>query len=712
MTTAKPFQHFDMFGGMDYTTRPHLLSPQHWRMLRNMRCNGTRIEQFPQPVVFGHVLPHSASTLIELANLPAGVSDVGTLVGLTETQVFKVGAAYSKPLQQFGAALTLNSDSQYRRWGTCVHNNFLFFTNELNAVRYTDGVEVRPMGASTLGAAAAAACAPSGRYVLVFYDHLVVGAPTFQGIRQPNWIMWSHLHDYANFVPGTSSEADHYICSEFQRQDNVVDGITGMVLYKNYCLIFTYSCVYAMRYTGLPRVVNVQPIIQDYGCGYPYTVAQLNDAIVWLDHKHQNFFAFRGAGPEPFGDAIWDYFSSDINTDFNLASRLWTYVDQASAEVGWVYCSTASTGAFDKAVVFNYGNKSWSVRDMQNVHCRVSAGRRAVTGTELKLSASAYTTQTANDLVISTETFGILWGGAGTILLSEENASTASADVLTSTVPQLETGDYTYGSFAQVKEIAEMYLSCNSSVAVSVSQRKFPDSSVSYTSMGTWTSTIAQERLTFKTQAGKVLRYKFVPTATGSSIGTVWYTSIISDFDLRTDYTVVGTPATDTLVIDGDPNETYVLEVYIRGGFEFHRYTGGTTSGYVNTGGAPNASDGDRTIVKLEISSPATELYLNAVATAPGAFSTFVAYRARITVKGGATLTLSMYKDAGVALYKNDAGGALPEVDEVTGVDGEFCQINFISTNATDIMLTKGGNVRNFLFTGFEDNILNFEAIK
>ena len=365
---------------------------------------------------------------------------------------------------------------------------------------------------------------PCGRYVSVFYDHLVVGAPTFRGTTMLNSVMWSHLYDFTDWQPRIGNEADKYDCTFMQRDDSVIDGVTGMQLMKAHTigglietmLIFTSSCVYAMSYTGLPRVVRVSPLIKDYGNGLLHATASLDDSVVWCDVNHGDFMVYRGQGPESIGGGIRTYFFNDLNTDSDLAQKTWSYVDRLNFEVVWVYVSNASATVCDKAIAFNYSNKTWSVRDAPGLSAFGRVQRRAKIVEELTGVNSAQTATNAK-LARSADSQLLLWGTSSGYI---QKVAGAGDTMIGQTSVLLETGDLLYGSAQKVKEVSAITINATATVGftgvvVEVCARESVDTAVTWFNAGVWTSTLPEKMLTFMPQAGKVLRYRFsLATAT------------------------------------------------------------------------------------------------------------------------------------------------------------------------------------------------------
>lgn len=613
-----PIMRFDMMGGMDYDSRPHLVAPNKWRLLYNVRVNGgmCQIPRKKQALTVG-----GTEAIQALVNLPVGEDEYAFWMGLTPTKLYRLAEAGGTQVNA-----TVFTEGA-RRWSTCVYNGRMWFVNEENRVRCSDGASIievwehrrchskasgeellgdgpfteeplytgpeNPEGAREIigdvgesftwttgthyriyvknvnvfemyaeieyyrvtGSGTSVTLSgivtridsdyivvradntvasvsnldtdppgivrvtqmavPAGRYVRAFFDHLVVGAPTYRGITHLDRVMWSSLRDFAQWRPGTENEADSYICTEYQRMDSVLRGVTGVELLGDLCLIFTPSCIYGMQYAGLPRVMRVDPLVPDYGNGLLYATVALDGAVAWYDVHHAGFYIYRGQGPEPVGAGIDDYFAEDVSSTY--AQDTYAYVDRLNNEVLWVYKSQESSGEYDKAVAFNFRNKTWSVRSVENTHSFARVQKRAKTIAELSGTIEALT-GTIEDLEQTSEEFLLLWGSANGVVLQEASSGDAVEDLLAADVPVMETGDLLYNVAGRVKEVHEITVNATASswtgLQIEVSARESVDSSVAYVDVGTWTPTVAEKHLTFPTQAGKVLRYRFTGEGT------------------------------------------------------------------------------------------------------------------------------------------------------------------------------------------------------
>lgn len=521
-TNRQLFVHYNKTGGMNQSGRPFNLPPEDWHLDFNMRPFEGELRQVPLKKVRQYTIPYSGRTMLELANIATGSGSL--LIGLTEDKVKRIVAGNGVNLKEAGTEVTLDIPGTYTRYGRCVFNNQLFFCNESNEVRYTDGTQVVSVGGTC----------PRGRYVEVWFDHLVVGGPIFPGEDAYNCVAWSHLNEWSNFTPDTDSEADRYVFTEYQREFDVVPGVTGVKKLGNACMVYTASSIFQMRYTGLPRVVRVDPIIQDFGNGFKYSLASVNGRHFFIDSIAKTFVMFTGIGIEIVGTQIAKYFFDSLNPDPFIQQRTWSYVDPRYREIWWVYVSKDSPDEFDRAVVYNYAEKKWFVASVENIHCF------AMTVDEGVLTCDQLT-GTANNLLGICDKLGgasgeaiRLWGGANERLLVEETSDDTTTDLLNAEVPTLETGDQVFGGIQQVKEICDVALQCNvPNIEVELAKRMNVDDPVAFKKVGVW-NPVKKPVLDLEKVADRVFRWRFRPGKKPATTETVFLTGV-TNFQLRTE---------------------------------------------------------------------------------------------------------------------------------------------------------------------------------
>ena len=122
-----PNLQFERLGGMDYDTRPHLLKMQQWRLLYNATTRyGGVVEQVP-PKKSLFTAGVSFDTIV---NVPTLDANYGAWVGIADTGIYKITAS--------GVSLIAAHNSGGSKFSTFVYNGYLFYTNSVNPVQYTD----------------------------------------------------------------------------------------------------------------------------------------------------------------------------------------------------------------------------------------------------------------------------------------------------------------------------------------------------------------------------------------------------------------------------------------------------------------------------------------------------------------------------------------------------------------------------------------------
>lgn len=154
---------------------------------------------------------------------------------------------------------------------------------------------------------------------------------------------------------------------------------------------------------------------------------------------------------------------------------------------------------------------------------------------------------------------------------------------------------------------------------------------------------------------GAPFPFRFLHGSAGGPSGLQMLLPKISEVDGGGGHMVWTCPASSSqsVTMPGSTSVTYNVTFRIVGVVEKAKYTGGTTSGFVNTDGTPDygfsAFTGGENVYKITTSDPAHTYFLNAGAPGTG-FPAVVAidYNLTIPVKGGSTI--SLIANAGDAL--------------------------------------------------------------
>lgn len=489
-------------GGVDTTSPPHLVMPPKWTTAHNMRFN-PRCEQVPRKKLYNTL--SASDSVLALPMLPGELPGYARILALTKDQLRAIS----------GSVLTngLASDAEYRRWSFCLYNGRIYYTNELNPIRSTDGSTDSVL-----------ANAPSARYITAWYDHLVVGVPTFEGSRYPDRVMWSHLYDFTKWHPDAPNEADHYDVVEWQQSDYPFSGVTGLAKLGGTLWVYTPTAIVPLRYTGIGQgVIQVvdDQVVTRCGNTYPWTLVSLDRVHFFYDGIENNIFAFDGQTISPVGEPIRRYLEENLNESPTLAAKMWGCVDVENREIWWRFVSKTSNGDFDKAVVFNYRLKLWFTASTENV--QAFCGSVFVNDTMDSLQGEMQDLQgTMAQLGANEEKVPRIYGADAGKLYRDEETADATASLLPADDPVLETGDFLYGSLNAIKEGREVAVNAGwdatrdptMRLEVGVAARDYLDDVVNWSDVankaGDWSRNLPEGKLTHRERAGNVLRYRFV----------------------------------------------------------------------------------------------------------------------------------------------------------------------------------------------------------
>jgi hypothetical protein len=495
-TRVKPL-NASVHGGVDMTSPSHLVLPPVWRRAHNMRFTPS-LEQVPRKIVHSTI---GDEEIRGFGVLPGSVNGYGKILVFGERSVhLMTGTALKENLR--------SEAGKYHRWSMTLYNGALYYINEMNALRRNNG--------ST--DVAVSAEAPAGRYVTSWYDHMVVGAP----VGNVNRVQFSDLYDFSKWTPTPTNEADHYDFVEWQQTDYPWVGVTGLAKLRNILYVYTPTAIIPMQYVGLPKVIQVMDsgIVTHIGNTHPWALVPLDNVHFFYDGIEQNFFAFDGQQTIPIGDPIRKYVQETLSTNLSLASKMWGYVDVEKREVWWLYCSSASSGELDQAVVFNYRQKIWFTASVENVHAFCGTTFSNTTVGDLDGIVQDLP-GIVGELGAATVATGRLFGSGAGKILREEKTSDATSALLPQDDPVLETGDFHYGDIVTRKEVDGMCVNAawdepqNPSMAleVRVHARDYLDNEVKWTEeesrAGDWDAHLPHGQLTFKAKAGRILRYRF-----------------------------------------------------------------------------------------------------------------------------------------------------------------------------------------------------------
>lgn len=490
--------HENIIEGVETTMPAHLIGPTKWRTQHNMRSTPT-LKQIPRKVVEDTI---GTADIRWIGQLSSNVAGYGKTLLMSPTDLTLLDGT--------SIASGLNDNSFYRRWAMTLYDGTLYYTNDLNELRAYNG------------SSDAATGGPAGRYLVSWYDHMVLGYPTVSGSTYPNRVMISHLYDFATWTPDKTNEADFYDLVEWQQTDYPFVGITGLGKLRGTLWMYTPTAIVPLRYVGLPKVIQVEEegIVTRIGNTFPWTLVCLDNVHFFYDGIEQMFWAFDGQTPQPIGEPVRAYLQANLNTDLSLASKMYGFVDVDNREVWWPFVSTASSGPFDKAVVFNYRYKRWFTASVEDVQSFCGGVRNSLTVGQLTGLVSGLT-GLVGVLGLGQGVALRLFGSSTGQVLREEVVADDVSLLLPADNPVLESGDFHYGDIRTEKENDQLTVNATwdqdenpeGFINVRVKGRPYLGDDVVWTddndSVGQWKPTYPDQLLTYRSKVGRVLRYHF-----------------------------------------------------------------------------------------------------------------------------------------------------------------------------------------------------------
>lgn len=303
-------------------------------------------------------------------------------------------------------------------------------------------------------------------------------------------LYWTDLDSYLAWYPDTINEAD------FRELEGETDNATALIRVNDILFIHFPQTIYIVEYTGKPTVVRI--LARSHGVG------ALSQHVIQAHQSAQYFLAIDNfylytpeSGPKAIGQEIWKNFHRDTP---NL-SDVWSYLDLINNEVCWV------TG--DYLYAFNYLEGHWTRYSNEGLLAHTSTPwlRRHF---DITHSPAESFSIVENNQITGLEN---LWL-AGSTVCRELRENEIGGSVFGMRAPFLESDDISFGDIFNVKSVNAItfdasYDECYDGVRVLVSARNFVTEKVVWVDVGVWRSEDPLNRLTFKTQSGRILKFRF-----------------------------------------------------------------------------------------------------------------------------------------------------------------------------------------------------------
>lgn len=328
-----------------------------WTGGGNIRFNGGYAEKF-----LGHSAPHGApvvtpygvfftnTTANGLYEVYAGLAKIYAVADTTHTNITRsVGGDYT------GAATN--------KWTGCMLSDILILNNGVDAPQYWAGNIATPMANLTNWPASTTA-----KFVRSFGGALVAGNVTESGTNYKSMIRVSASADPgtlpASWVASATNDAVRVEGRLSETPDAIVDGLE---LGERF-MVYKENSTYSMHYIGGTDVYAFENVSRMFGalsvnCVTPFAQNGVKGHAVFADGDI--ILNTGGEGPQSIIDNInrrWIF--NNIDSDNRLKSFAVTY--QYRNEVWFCFPQIGYTWA-NKALVWNYKENTWGMRDVPNL---------------------------------------------------------------------------------------------------------------------------------------------------------------------------------------------------------------------------------------------------------------------------------------------------------------------------------------------------------
>lgn len=189
-----------------------------------------------------------------------------------------------------------------------------------------------------------------------FKNFLVLLNVTENGTRKPSRVRWSRLglpENWKNTAAGAGQAGaadvgDVDWCLTAERLGDT------LVIYKE-------RSIWLMTYIGPPTIMSFREKVGGVGLVGPMAVGNLGDEHMVV--AQDDIYFFNGETIESVGDPVRKYFFD--NADPSEIGKTQIFILEEENEAIIAFVSTASSNAiYDKGIVYNYLEKTWSLRDL------------------------------------------------------------------------------------------------------------------------------------------------------------------------------------------------------------------------------------------------------------------------------------------------------------------------------------------------------------
>lgn len=348
-----PFVDFHSPGsvGIIRDIPPHELPPEAWSNGRNMRFRDGKCEQAQGYVNVNASICASPTYCIAVPRQTT-TSDIWVYCGERDVYAFD-GSTNAKLTASAISATGQNT------WNATLLSGILVVNPTTTKPKYW---VFPPNTATTLTDLPDWSASWTTKVIRSYKNYLVALNTTEKDVAYPYRVRWSHAAD-AGAVPASwtpSSTNDAGFNDIIEGGDFVVDGAP----LGDQFMIYKEQSTWSMRYIGGQLIHSFQQVYPDVGC-------ISKNAIATLGRRHfvvsQNDIYLHDGYSDPvplLNSRLKSFFYSDISR--SQTDKTFVVPNHPRKEI-WVFYADASSGQISKALIWNYAQNTWSVKDCPTV---------------------------------------------------------------------------------------------------------------------------------------------------------------------------------------------------------------------------------------------------------------------------------------------------------------------------------------------------------
>jgi hypothetical protein len=342
--------------GLITDIEPHLLAPEAWSGVRNIRFSKRGAERVPPDVqVFGalSVVPQF------LLNAPSATQSFWIYSSLTKAYVYD-GAVHTNITRQTASVDVDYTVSEGYRWNGTIFGGIPLINNGVDVPQFWSALNPATKLANLTNWPASLRC----KRLISFGPYLIALNLTEAGINKPHMIQWSHKAD-----PGTIPTSWDYTSTIVDAGRLELTDIHGGIiqdaqLLGNKLIVYKAGSTHALRFVGGNSIFSPELLLATAGllapkCAVPFKLGTKHFAVTVDD-------IIVHSGERSAESIVDDRMRKAIFREIDPVNYLTSFCfDNTAAKEVWFCYPTIGALYPTQAAVWDYKNDTWSIREFK-----------------------------------------------------------------------------------------------------------------------------------------------------------------------------------------------------------------------------------------------------------------------------------------------------------------------------------------------------------